>query len=191
MRTRRARRRHFETHAMPHVDSLYSAALRYTRNRQDAEDLVQETFLSAYAAWDSFLPDSNCRAWLLRILTNGFINSYRRRQTRHRFIEERADESVNVLYGEERRLEASDPEGALVDETLGDEVSRALAELPEDHRIVVVLADLQGLKYREVADILDCPVGTVMSRLFRARRLLEEALTTYAASHYGIVRRAA
>lgn len=191
MRSSRAYRRDFERHAMPHLDSLYSAAIRYTRNPQDAEDLVQETFLAAYAAWDRFVPDSNCRAWLLKILTNTFINTYRRRQTQRRFAEERGDEPVTVLYGAERCLEAADPEGALVYEMLGDEVSRALSELPEEHRVVVVLADLEGLKYRQVAEILACPVGTVMSRLFRARRQLEESLSAYAASDYGITRRVA
>lgn len=191
MRSSRAFRRDFERQTMPHLDSLYSAGLRYTRNPQDAEDLVQETFLAAYAAWDSFLPGSNCRAWLLKILTNAFINTYRRRQTQRRFAEERGDESVSVLYSEQRCLRAADPEGALMDEMLGDEVSRALSELPEEHRVVVVLADLEGLKYRQVAEILECPVGTVMSRLFRARRQLEESLSAYAASDYGITRRVA
>src|SRR5262249_53162607 len=177
--------------ALPHLADLYAAARRYTRDPADAEDLVQETYLRAYAAWDRFVPGSNCRAWLLRILTNSFINNYRRRRSRNAFAQRGGDEQVGVFYGAEQRDDARDPEGAMVGDTLGDEVTRALDELPEEYRAVVVLADVEGLRYRDIATALDCPIGTVMSRLFRARRQLEGALAGFAATDYGITRRAA
>ena len=142
------------------------------------------------AAWDRFIAGSNCRAWLLRILTNSYINGYRRGRSHRKFAQRPGGEPVELLYGKERCAANADPERAMTEPLLGDEVSAALAELPEDYRLVVVLADLEGLKYKEVADAIGCPVGTVMSRLFRARRVLEERLAGYAASEYG-VRRAA
>lgn len=190
MRTSRAVRRRFEEQALPHLDHLYAAALRLTRNPQDAEDLVQDTFLRAYGAWDSFIDGSNCRAWLIRILTNGFINNYRRGRSHLKFTQRPGDEPVAAFFGAEARHRASDPEGAMTENTLSDEVTAALAELGDDYRTVVVLADLEGMHYKEIATLLDCPVGTVMSRLFRARRQLEARLAPYAAEAYNI-RRAA
>jgi RNA polymerase sigma-70 factor (ECF subfamily) len=185
------KRKAFEALALPHLDDLYAVALRYTRNKADAEDLVQETILRAYGAWDRFIPGSNCRAWLLRILTNSFINVYRRGRSHRKFAQRPGDEPVTAFYGEATRGRAGDPEGTLVQDRLGDEVTRALADLSDDYRMVVVLADLEGLKYKEVATILGVPVGTVMSRLFRARRQLEDRLAPFAEADYGITRRAA
>lgn len=181
----------FEHAALPHVDDLYAVALRYTKNPSDAQDLVQDTFLRAYGAWDRFVPGSNCRAWLLKILTNGFINTYRRGRSRKAFAGRGADEQITVLYGDLRSQTAEDPEEAILGETLSDEVTRALDELPDDYRVVVLLADVEGLKYKDIAEALGCPIGTVMSRLFRARRQLEERLRAYASTDYGITRRAA
>ena len=191
MRTRKtAARREFEAQALPHLDALYAAGMRLCRNPSDAQDLVQDTMMRAYGAWDRFIAGSNCRAWLLRILTNGYINGYRRGRSHRKFAQRPGDEPIEMLYGKERCDANADPERAITDPLLGDEVSAALAELPEDYRLVVELADLQGMKYKEVADAIGCPVGTVMSRLFRARRALEERLAPYAASEYAI-RRAA
>jgi len=188
---RTAQRLEFERIALPHLSDLYVVALRYTRDPADAQDLVQDTYLRAYAAWDRFLPGSNCRAWLLKILTNGFINTYRRGRSRKKFNQRSDDEQVAAFYGEGNRDDARDPEGALVGEQLGDECARALSELPEDYRVVVLLADIEGLKYKDIAQALACPIGTVMSRLFRARRMLEERLAPFAEADYGITRRAA
>jgi RNA polymerase sigma-70 factor (ECF subfamily) len=187
---RRQARLEFERSALPYLNDLYGIALRYTRSPADAQDLVQDTFLRAYAAWDRFVPGSNVRAWLLKILTNGFINTYRRGRSRRAFTQRGDDEQVAVFYGEQHRDEARDPEGSMLAAGLGDEVTRALDELPQDYRVVVVLADIEGMKYKEIADALECPIGTVMSRLFRARRQLEERLAPYAREDYGI-RRAA
>lgn len=163
-------------------------ALRYTRNRADAEDLVQDTLARALRAWDRFEPGSNCRAWLLRILTNGFISGYRRRRRHNQFTHETGDDAVVALFGADWES-AADPREALTD-GLGDEALRALAELSPDSRQVVLMADLGGARYRDIAAELGVPIGTVMSRLFRARRQLEELLRDYAAKGYGI-RRAA
>ncbi len=179
----------FDAEVMPHRQTLYATALRLTKQPSDAEDLVQDTLLRAYTAWARFEPGSNCRAWLLRIMTNSFINSYRRRRRHQRFANECPDDAVYALYGDSQR-EAQDPEHKLLADQLGDEVTAALASLGEDYRRVVELADLRGIRYREIAAKLGLPIGTVMSRLFRARRQLEQQLSEYAATDYGI-RRAA
>jgi RNA polymerase sigma-70 factor (ECF subfamily) len=172
----------FEQEALGHSTDLYAAALRYVRNERDAEDLVQETLARAYAAWDHYQRGTNCRAWLFRILTNNFINDYRKHVKEQRWIL-----AGDPIISPNRRREARDPEGTLVEGTLSDEVVGALNELPSDFKQVVILADLQGKTYREIAKALSCPIGTVMSRLYRARRMLEEVLEDYAREQ-GIVR---
>jgi RNA polymerase sigma-70 factor, ECF subfamily len=182
---RRKQRREFERQALRHLSELYSTALRFSRNERDAEDLVQETLLRALAGWDQFQQGTNCRAWLFRILTNNFINEYRRVHKERDWVGR--DEP---LLSPARCFAAKDPEGALVERFIGDEVSRALSSLPEEFRQVVILADLQGWSYRDIAKHLSCPLGTVMSRLYRARRLLESALGEYAREQ-GILREGA
>jgi RNA polymerase sigma factor (sigma-70 family) len=135
-------------------------------------------------------PGSNCRAWLFRILTNGFISGYRRRRRHNRFTHETGDDAVAAFYGEKSSDQGGNPQEALVQAGLGDEVESALAELGEDYLKVVLLADLRGARYRDIAVELGVPIGTVMSRLFRARRQLEERLRDYAAADYGIHRAA-
>lgn len=184
-------RQHFETIALVHLRDLYAVALRLSRSPQDAEDLVQEAYLKAYSAWDRFRPDSNCRAWLVRIVTNCFINNYRKKRSHKKFADRPGDEAVDSFYDERTRRRVADPEGVLMQPRLGDEVTHALAELCEPYRVVVVLADVEGLKYKDIAERLGVPAGTVMSRLFRARRQLEGKLAEYAASDYGIARKAA
>lgn len=183
-----AERAAFEAAALPYTRELIGSALRLTRGRADAEDLVQETMLRALAAWPSFIPGSNCRAWLHRILTNTFISGYRRRRRHNRFATETGDDAVHALYGAEVER-AADPRALVGAAALGDEVVAALAELTADYRAVVELADLEGVRYREIADRLGVPIGTVMSRLFRARRQLEARLGAYAADA-GITRAA-
>jgi RNA polymerase sigma-70 factor (ECF subfamily) len=185
-----ADRRPFEQAALPHLRDLYAIAVRMTRNPDAAQDLVQETYLRAYAAWSSFIAGSNCRAWLIRIMTNSFINHYRRARSHRSFTERSESEQMSALYGDEPRADSRAAEDTLLRAGFSDEVDRALADLEDDHRLVVLLADVEDMKYREIADTLGWPIGTVMSRLFRARRRLEEQLGRYAQADYGIKRAA-
>lgn len=185
----REKRAEFERQALVHTDSLYGAAYRLTRNARDAEDLVQDSLLRAYRFWDSFEQDSNCKAWLLRIVTNTFINEYQRKK-RSRQVLDAATAEQDATDGVLIHASANDrqtPERALLDRSVSDDVQRALDGLPEDFRTAVVLCDVQGLSYKEIAEIMQTPVGTVMSRLFRGRKLLAAALREFALSE-GYVR---
>lgn len=189
MLSRRKRRTEFERTALPHLDALYGAAHRLTRNPRDAEDLVQDTVLRAYRFWESFERDSNCKAWLFRILTNTFINTYQKKKRSREVLdaaqaEQRATDGVLV---HEHSVKQRDPERLLMDQSLSDDVARALESLPDDFRVAVVLCDVEGFSYKEIADIMECPVGTVMSRLYRGRRLLKESLHDFAVEH-GIIK---
>ena len=167
----------FEATTMRYLDELYATGLRLTRNERDAEDLVQDTYLKAFKYFHQFKPGTNCRAWLFKILTNTFINGYRRR-VKERDILERQETGAlkKSLVCEESIERFSNPERRMVNTTLGDDVKSALSQLPDDFRTVVVLADLQDFSYKEIADFMGTPIGTVMSRLFRARRLLRKML---------------
>jgi RNA polymerase sigma-70 factor (ECF subfamily) len=165
--------------AMEHMPSLYTAALRMTRNSSDAEDLVQETFLKAYRAFDRFEEGTNLKAWLYKILTNTFINNYRAAKRRP----EKADvEDVEDLYLYHRLdgLAAAgtgrSAEDELFERITDDDVKEAIESLPESFRIAVLLADVEGFSYKEIAEITDVPIGTVMSRIHRGRRALQKAL---------------
>jgi RNA polymerase sigma-70 factor, ECF subfamily len=169
----------FTDAAMEFMPGLYSAALRMTRNRADAEDLVQETYLKAYRSYGSFTEGTNLRAWLYRILTNTYINNYRAAQRRP----EVADvEDVEDLYLYKRLAGSggSDPGRSAEDEALDrftdEDVKTALEELPEAFRMAVLLADVEGFSYKEISEITDVPIGTVMSRIHRGRRALQKAL---------------
>jgi RNA polymerase sigma-70 factor (ECF subfamily) len=178
----REKRKEFERQAMVHLDALYGAAYRLTRNARDAEDLVQDALLRAYRFWDSFQQDSNCKAWLLRIVTNTFINEYQRKK-RSREVLDAASAEQDATDGVLVQAEANDklsPEQALLMNSVSDDVQRALGSLPDDFRTAVILCDMQGLSYKEIAEIMECPVGTVMSRLFRGRKLLATALRDFA-----------
>jgi RNA polymerase sigma-70 factor (ECF subfamily) len=178
----RERRAEFERQALVHTDALFGAAYRLTRNARDAEDLVQDALLRAYRFWDSFEQDSNCKAWLLRIVTNTFINEYQRRK-RSREVLDAASAEQEATDGVLMHAEASErqsPERTLLERSVSDDVQRALESLPDDFRTAVVLCDVQGLTYKEIADIMQTPVGTVMSRLFRGRKLLAAALREFA-----------
>lgn len=165
---------------MQHSQSLYSTALRMTRNQADAEDLVQETYLKAYRSYATFESGTNLRAWLFRILTNTFINKYRAKQRRPQETELGEVEDL-YLY---RRLPtlATSAEEELLNLFPAEEVRRALEELPENYLLPVLLSDVEGFTYKEIAEILDIPMGTVMSRLHRGRKAIQEALYGYAAA---------
>jgi len=181
-RRAKGKRADFEAIALPHVDSLYGGAFRLTRNPRDAEDLVQDTILRAYRFWDSFQPGSNCRAWMYKILTNTFINHYQKRKRRREVLDRATaeQEATDGVLIQERSLSQRTPQDVLVDSSLSEDVERALNALPSDFRLAVVLCDVEGFSYKEIADIMECPVGTVMSRLYRGRRLLRKSLHEFA-----------
>lgn len=167
----------FEEQALPLLDQLYGGALRMTRNPQDAEDLVQETYLKAFNAFDSYKQGTNLKAWLYRIMTNTYINSYRK--AKRRPTESSADELTDFqLYTtsghDSTGLESA--EVAALKVMPDSTISEAMNDLPEDYRMVVYYADVAGLAYKEIAEIMDTPLGTVMSRLHRGRKLLRKAL---------------
>ncbi len=169
----------FAAAAMPFMDQLYSHALRMTRNPADAEDLVQETYLKAYRAYESFEEGTNLRAWLFRILTNSYINTYRKKQRRPG-ESDLGDVEELYLYrrlgGAETSTLGRSAEDELLDRLTEAEVKQAIEDLPEQYRHAVLLADVEGFAYKEIAEILDVPIGTVMSRLHRGRKRLQEQL---------------
>ena len=175
----------FADQAMEYMPSLYSAALRMTRNSADAEDLVQETYLKAYRHYDKFEEGTNLKAWLFKIMKNTFINNYRKQQQappQSDFAE--IEESFESLVDKDAANQIpKSPEEEFLEDILDEDVQRALDDLPADYRMVVLLADLEGFSYKEIAEILEVPVGTVMSRLYRGRRLLEAAMLKYAREH--------
>jgi RNA polymerase sigma-70 factor (ECF subfamily) len=187
-RTEAERRKEFEAEALVHLDLLYNSAMQMTRNAADAEDLVQETFVKAYRFFDRFKRGTNCRAWLFKIMKNNFINAFRKR----------SKEPVRVDFDQvEATLQAEPPPAVpqgeaanieqVFEELVEDDVKEALDQLPFEFRMVTILSDVEGLSYQEIADIMECPVGTVRSRLSRARRFLRGKLHEFARKR-GIVK---
>ncbi len=173
----------FADEAMQYAPQLYAAAMRMTRNRADAEDLVQETYLKGYRSFHTFQEGTNLRAWLFRILTNTYINKYRKQQ---RSFDESDLGDIEDLYLYKRMGTFEDASiGRSAEESLmamlpDEEVKQALEELPENFRLPVILADVEGFAYKEIAEILDIPIGTVMSRLHRGRKAMQKTLHDYA-----------
>ena len=182
-----ARAARFEAEALPYLDQIYGAALRMTRNRADAEDLVQDTYAKAFGSFHQYRPGTNLKAWLYRILTNTFINSYRKKQR-----EPLQSDADTVEDWQLHRAASHDSVGLPSAENLAldalpdSDIKDALGQLTEDRRLAVYLADVEGFSYKEIAEIMDTPIGTVMSRLHRGRRQLRELLADYAREYgYG------
>ncbi len=171
----------FEQAAIPFLDGLYNMAYRLTRNAEDAEDLVQETYFKAYKHYDKFEAGTNLKAWLFRIMKNTFINGYRKIQNRppqSPFSD--IEDSFENLVDSGGVRESKNPEQEFLAKVMDEDVQEAIDTLREDYRMVILLVDLEGFSYKEAASILEVPVGTVMSRLYRGRRMLEQVLLDYA-----------
>ena len=181
----RTKHKEFEEEAIQHMDILYNYALRMTSNTDDAHDLVQETYMKAYRFWDKYEKGTNIRAWLFRIMKNSYINRYRKESKEP----ETVDYNDIQNFYHTIRYQSSDPNdlqekifGGLLD----DDIARAVESLPEEFRTVVILCDIEGLSYEEIAAFVDCPIGTVRSRLHRGRKMLRAKLFSYA-KHHGYV----
>ena len=180
----------FDHSELPYQAQLHKTALRLTRGADGAEDLLQDTYLKAYRHYGTFRPGTNLKAWLFKILKNTYINEYRRRQNTPPLVSiADIEETLESAIASVPRSVTHTPEDELVEASLDGEVQRALAELPHAFRVVVLLADVEGHAYKEIAAILSVPVGTVMSRLYRGRRLLERALLSFGVRYNYLNRR--
>jgi len=181
LKGKRASREDFERAAIPHLPHIYTAAFYLTKDEREAEDLVQESYLRAYRFFHKFEPGTNCRAWLLSIQRHLFINRYRRKKREPEFVNwERIDQEYESMLFEHGQGRNWDPENLLSSQVMGPEVEKALKDLPEEFRMAVILVDIEELSYEEAAKVMECPVGTVRSRLSRGRRMLQVALKDYA-----------
>ncbi|HEX2052829.1 MAG TPA: sigma-70 family RNA polymerase sigma factor [Actinomycetota bacterium] len=169
--------RRFEEEALPLANALYGGALRMTRNPSDAADLVQETFLRAFRSWGQFKEGTNLKAWLYRIMTNLYISSYRVKKREPQLVSANDGGDFDLYQSLVDQNHVAESAESIVLDSLGDDdIKKALSDLPDDFRIAVSLADVDGFSYREIADMLDIPIGTVMSRLHRGRKALQKAL---------------
>lgn len=172
----------FETEAIPHMDILYNYALRMTGNSDDANDLVQETYLKAFRFWDKYERGTNIRAWLFRIMKNTYINRYRKETKEPNTVNY---EEIANFYNtiRDRFVDQNDLQEKIFGGLLEDDVAQAIESLPEDFKTVVILSDIEGLRYEEIAEFVDCPIGTVRSRIHRGRKMLQSKLLKYAKEH--------
>jgi len=169
-------RKEFEEIALQHMDAIYNAALRMAKDRNEAEDLVQDTYLRAYRFFDRFEKGTSAKAWLYKILKNTFINKFKKRARTPEYVD-----FDRLRLSEEEPTSSNDPEEEMLYRFFGDEFERAMEAIPEEFRDVIILSDVQGFSYKEIADMVDRPIGTVMSRLHRGRKLLRTSLREYAA----------
>ncbi|MFQ5719769.1 MAG: sigma-70 family RNA polymerase sigma factor [Acidobacteriota bacterium] len=177
------RREEFEEVALPHADALYNFALKMTRNEKDAQDLVQDTYLRAFRFFHHFAAGTNCRAWLFRILKNVHINGYRKNQRSPDMVQwDQVEEFYDSVAPDDLLRRHKNPEEQVIDSSVDHRIETAIAELPAEYRAVVVLNFSEDLSYREIAEVLEIPIGTVMSRLHRARKTLQSKLREVAAS---------
>jgi RNA polymerase sigma-70 factor, ECF subfamily len=174
------RTRRFERDALQYMNQLYAAALRYTRNPHDAQDLVQDTYAKAYTSFHQFEPGTNLKAWLYRVLTTTFINTYRKDQRRPQAADSELEDWQLSSAASHTSDQGKSTEDLVLENLPDSDIKRALAEIPEEFRIAVYLADVEGFSYKEIAEIVNVPAGTVMSRLHRGRKLLREKLSNYA-----------
>lgn len=178
---KKALRDEFERVALPYLSHLYTAAFYLTRNEAEAEDLVQETCLRAFRFFDKFQPGTNCKAWLLSILRNLFVNRYRQKRAEPEMVDwKKIDQVYESIVEQGQNAEKENPESLLFSKLMDHEVEQALKELPEEYRTAIMLVDIEELTYEEAAKVMECAVGTIRSRVSRGRRLLQVALKDYA-----------
>lgn len=174
---------YFEQTALVHHDFLSNLALKITRNEDDAQDLVQETFLRAFRFFDKYEPGTNCKAWLYRILKNTFINHYRKQHRRPSEVDFETIEETQESQVKHTTYRPGDPEETLINSLLKEDVRQAFEQLPDDYREALILSLVEGFSYREIAEMMGCPIGTVMSRIHRARKLMQRQLQAHSGGH--------
>ena len=174
------RKKRFERDALQYMNQLYAAAMRYTKNPEDAQDLVQDTYAKAYTSFHQFEPGTNLKAWLYRVLTTTFINTYRKDQRRPQTSDSELEDWQIAEASSHTSDQGKSSEDVVLENLPDSDIKNALAEIPEEFRMAVYLADVEGFSYKEIAEITGVPTGTVMSRLHRGRKLLRTSLATYA-----------
>ncbi len=178
---KKALKAEFEQAALPHLSHLYTAAYYLTKDQTEAEDLVQETYLRAFRFFHKFRPGTNCRAWLLSILRNLFVNRYRQKKREPDLVDwDKIDQAYESMVAQHEGATSDNPESLFFSRLMDHEVEQALRELPEEYRTAIILVGIEELRYDEAARVLDCPIGTVRSRVSRGRRMLQLALRAYA-----------
>lgn len=171
----------FERVALPHLSDLYKAAFYFAKNEAEAEDLVQETYLRAFRFFDKFEAGTNCKAWLLTILRNLFFNRYRQKRQEPETVDwEKIDQAYELMVEQGQKAEKNNPESLFFSRLTSDKINEAIKGLPEEFRTAIMLVDIEELSYEEAAKVMDCPIGTVRSRISRGRRILQVALRDYA-----------
>ena len=170
----------FKSEALLHIDSLYNGALKLTNNEEDAKDLVQETFFKAFRFFDQFEVGTSCKAWLYKILKNTFINKYRKKAKQPEHVDFNTVEPFVDLIKDKQYFDSNSLDDSILNNYLSDEINEALSKLSYEFRIALILSDIEGFSYKEIAEIMGCPIGTIRSRLSRARNLMFKLLLKYA-----------